>query len=198
MNLIIEKMFDDAVTPSKEHSRSSGFDLYAHRFIKIYVNRFMTDAMVSRRYGESTNYPCDSNFCVTFDDGLRSNIIVGPHERVMIGTGIKARVDYRNSDMANFSSTHSVTWELQVRPRSGTALKRGLTVLNTPGTVDDGYTGEICIIMANVSHCDQIIEIGERVAQIVPCMVGLPTIINGTVKSTDSRGEGGFNSTGRY
>ena len=198
MNLIIEKMFDDAQIPSKEHGRSSGFDLYVHRFLKIYSNRYMTDVMIFNRYGATEFAPCDAQFCVNFLDGSKKDIVLGSLERVMIGTGIKARIDYSQTIMQNFCSSNDVTWELQVRPRSGTALKRGLSVANTPGTVDDGYTGEICVIVTNISHCDQKIEIGERIAQLVPSMVGLPKIVLGTVKATDTRGDGGFNSTGRY
>ena len=100
-------------------------------------------------------------------------------------------------EMASFCSIHDLTWELQVRARSGTALKRGLIVTNGVGTVDDGYTGEICVIITNTSCGFQEIDVGERIAQLVPTLVALPTIVEYSVgKSSDGRGDGGFNSTG--
>lgn len=181
MNLIIEKMFDDAQIPSKEHPRSSGFDLYAHRFIKHYKANPLW-------YGQEKCFEVPADI-KTLD--LHRN------ERVMIGTGIKARVDYAKMDMQSFCSLHDLTWELQVRARSGTALKRGLIVTNGVGTVDDGYTGEICVIITNTSTGIQTIEVGERIAQLVPCLVSLPNIVISEVgKSSDGRGDGGFNSTG--
>jgi len=181
MKLIIEKMFDDAQVPSKEHSRSSGFDLYVHRFIKHYK-------------GDPFWYGQEKCFEVPADI---KTLDIHRNERVMIGTGIKARLDYSMVGMQSFCFLHDITWELQVRARSGTALKRGLIVTNGVGTVDDGYTGEICVILTNTSSGIQTIDVGERIAQLVPSMVALPKIVVGSVgASSDGRGDGGFNSTG--
>lgn len=87
-------------------------------------------------------------------------------------------------------------WEIQVRPRSGLALKKGLTVLNTPGTVDSGYTGEIKVIIFNTTDKSIVVEHGERIAQIVLAPVGFIEWEDvGELDSTD-RGDGGFGSTG--
>ena len=87
-------------------------------------------------------------------------------------------------------------YEAQIRPRSGLALKRGLTVLNTPGTIDADYRGEIGIILINLSGEPQTILTGERIAQMViaPCMQPQLEQVN-QLNQTD-RGEGGFGHSG--
>lgn len=86
--------------------------------------------------------------------------------------------------------------ECQVRPRSGLALKKGLTVLNTPGTIDADYRGEIGVILVNLSDEAVTIEPGERVAQLVFAPVIQATLIESNTLYTSQRGEGGFGSTG--
>ncbi len=87
-------------------------------------------------------------------------------------------------------------FELQVRPRSGLALKQGVTVLNTPGTIDAGYRGEIGVILANFGEADFEVKPGDKIAQLVFAPVVQPTIEEAeTIDETD-RGAGGFGSTG--
>jgi len=86
--------------------------------------------------------------------------------------------------------------ECQIRPRSGLALKKGLTVLNTPGTVDADYRGEIGVILINLSEEDVIIEDGERIAQMVFCPVQKVTLTEVTELTDSARGAGGFVRTG--
>ena len=87
-------------------------------------------------------------------------------------------------------------YETQIRPRSGLALKRGLTVLNTPGTIDADYRGEIGIILINLSGQPQTIEPGERIAQMViaPCIQ--PCLVQVDEINQTTRGEGGFGHSG--
>jgi len=87
-------------------------------------------------------------------------------------------------------------YEIQVRPRSGLALKKGVTVLNTPGTIDSDYRGEVKIILVNLSHETFKIEPGERIAQLVlaPCVQADFQLAESL--STTDRGAGGFGSTG--
>ena len=88
-------------------------------------------------------------------------------------------------------------FEIQVRPRSGLALKHGVTVLNTPGTIDSGYRGEIGVILANFSDKDFEIRKGDRIAQLVFAPFVSARILEGDVdKEETDRGEGGFGSTG--
>ena len=86
--------------------------------------------------------------------------------------------------------------ECQVRPRSGLALKKGLTVLNTPGTIDADYRGEIGVILVNLSDEAVTIEPGERVAQLVFAPIIQATLIESNTLNASQRGEGGFGSTG--
>jgi dUTP pyrophosphatase len=87
-------------------------------------------------------------------------------------------------------------WEAQVRPRSGLALKHGVTVLNTPGTIDAGYRGEVGVILANFGDRPFPVAKGDRIAQIVIAPVTTAVIEEtGEVDDTD-RGGGGFGSTG--
>jgi dUTP pyrophosphatase len=88
-------------------------------------------------------------------------------------------------------------YEAQVRPRSGLAAKFGVTVLNSPGTIDSGYRGEICVILANFGEADFIITKGNRIAQIVIAPVTQPTIAEVSVIDETDRGANGFGSTGQ-
>ncbi|KAI3345650.1 dUTP diphosphatase [Clostridium botulinum] len=108
--------------------------------------------------------------------------ILQPMERKLIHTGIKIQLP-KNT-------------EAQIRPRSGLALKNGITVLNTPGTIDEGYRGEIGIILINLGSEDFKVEVGMKIAQ----MVIKPTLtieVEEVIELTETtRGEGGFGSTG--
>ena len=88
-------------------------------------------------------------------------------------------------------------YEAQVRPRSGLALKYGITVLNTPGTIDSGYRGEIGVILFNSSDVDFQIKKGDRVAQVVIAPVIQPVIEEAQEIDETDRGAGGFGSTGK-
>lgn len=89
-----------------------------------------------------------------------------------------------------------IGFEAQVRPRSGLAIKKGITVLNSPGTIDADYRGEIGVILVNLSQDDFIIENGERIAQLIIAKHERAEWIEVAELSQTSRGEGGFGSTG--
>jgi dUTP pyrophosphatase len=114
---------------------------------------------------------------------LAAPVTLAPLERVIVGTGLAMAIP--------------LGWEGQVRPRSGLAAKRGITIINTPGTVDADYRGEIRVALVNVSNEPQTIEPLERIAQIVFAEHGVATLE--LVESLDSteRGAGGYGSTGR-
>jgi len=116
-------------------------------------------------------HDCDSRLKVLF-----------PGDRVLVKTGLKVTV--------------GPGYEIQVRPRSGNALKKGLTVLNSPGTIDEAYRGEAGIIIINLSDNPQSITVGDKIAQLVVCPVILAEIEE--VKELDStvRDVGGFGHTG--
>ena len=89
-----------------------------------------------------------------------------------------------------------IGYEAQVRPRSGLAAKNGITVLNSPGTVDADYRGEIGVILVNLSNQDFIIQNGERIAQLIIAKHERAEWVEVAELSETSRGEGGFGSTG--
>ncbi len=88
-------------------------------------------------------------------------------------------------------------YEIQVRPRSGLALKNGITCLNTPGTIDSDYRGEIKVILANLGDATFAVRRGERIAQLVPAPVQRAVFIEVDSLDDTARGSGGFGSTGR-
>lgn len=89
-----------------------------------------------------------------------------------------------------------VGYEVQVRPRSGLAAKKGITVLNAPGTIDADYRGEVCVILVNLSQEPFVVERGERVAQLVLARHEVMDWESVEVLEESERGEGGFGSTG--
>ena len=88
-------------------------------------------------------------------------------------------------------------YEAQVRPRSGLAMKHGITVLNTPGTIDADYRGEVGVILVNLSNEAFTIEPGERIAQLVIARHEQPEVVEVTELSETERGAGGFGHSGR-
>ncbi len=87
-------------------------------------------------------------------------------------------------------------YEVQVRPRSGLALKHGITCLNTPGTIDSDYRGEVKVILANLGDEDFVIQRGDRIAQLVVAPVTHAAMLEVDMLDDTTRGTGGFGSTG--
>ena len=87
-------------------------------------------------------------------------------------------------------------YEVQVRPRRGLAAKKGVTVLNSPGTIDSDYRGEVCVILVNLSSEPFTVERGERIAQLILARYEQIQWEEGGELSSSDRGEGGFGSTG--
>lgn len=113
---------------------------------------------------------------------LDSSVRIKPHERVIIGTGLYIELP--------------AGYEAQIRPRSGLALKKGLTVLNSPGTIDADYRGEIKIILINLSQEECIIHDGERICQLVVAKhEKVEWEVTEKLNET-ARGQGGFSHTG--
>lgn len=113
---------------------------------------------------------------------LDSPVEIKPLERVMIPTGLYMEIP--------------AGYEGQVRPRSGLAAKHGITVLNTPGTIDADYRGEIRVILVNLSNEAFVIEPGERIAQMVFARHEKAEFEEVEVLEESARGAGGFGSTG--
>jgi dUTP pyrophosphatase len=98
----------------------------------------------------------------------------------------------------NLSAEIPIGYEIQVRPRSGLAAKNGIGVLNSPGTIDSDYRGEIKVILFNFGENDFIINRGDRIAQLVIAEVILAEVKEVTDLNTSIRGEGGFGHTGKH
>ena len=103
----------------------------------------------------------------------------------------------RHAVRTGFAIAIPAGFEVQVRPRSGLALKHGITCLNTPGTIDSDYRGEIKVILANLGSESFAVVRGERIAQLVPARVQHATLDEVASLDDTARGSGGFGSTGR-
>ncbi|TPG39050.1 dUTP diphosphatase [Sphingomonas koreensis] len=103
----------------------------------------------------------------------------------------------RHAVATGFAMAIPEGYEVQVRPRSGLALKHGVTCLNTPGTIDSDYRGEIKVILANLGHDLFDVRRGDRIAQLVPAPVQRAMLDEVAELDQTTRGGGGFGSTGR-
>jgi dUTP pyrophosphatase len=106
------------------------------------------------------------------------------------------RIGKRAAVATGFAFAIPAGYEVQVRPRSGLALKNGITCLNTPGTIDSDYRGEIKVILANLGEEDFVIKTGDRIAQIVVAPVMQAGMVEVGELDATKRGTGGFGSTG--
>jgi dUTP pyrophosphatase len=169
-----QKELEDMLGLSFEEMENQINDIAKTKIVKIELSH---ENAVFPKYA----YPSDSGF----DLHATEEVIIGPFGRALVPTGLK--VSFEEG------------YEIQVRPKSGLAIKQGLTVLNTPGTVDQGYTGEIQVIVFNTNNHSVMISKGMKVGQAVLCPV-----INGEyvrfekVDQLDEkdRGDNGFGSTG--
>lgn len=173
---------DEAYMKELEEMLGFSFDEMGEEMIResrtktVYIERTSENAVMPK-YA----YSSDSGF----DLHSTEQITIPPFGRALVPTGIKVSFDEN--------------MEIQVRPKSGLAINMGLTVLNTPGTVDQGYTGEIKVIVFNTNNNSVIIEKGMKIAQGVLCPVFNGKYVNLVeVESIEDgdRGDNGFGSTG--
>ncbi len=142
----------------------------------------MTIKIINRSNHKLPNYETIASAGMDLRANLSESRILKPLERSIVGTGLFIELP--------------IGYEAQVRPRSGLAAKKGITVLNTPGTIDADYRGEIGVILVNLSNEDFIIENGERIAQLVVSKHERAEWVEVNELSETSRSEGGFGSTG--
>lgn len=128
-------------------------------------------------------YACEDDAGADVRARLESPVILQPFQRVVIPTGCSVEIPRG--------------WELQVRPRSGLAAKHGITVLNTPGTIDSGFRGEIGVILINLGDQPFTIYDGERIAQIVLAFAPKARWHVVDQLNETERGTGGFGHTGK-
>ena len=147
------------------------------KIVSKYINRSNNPDPIYAHVG-------DSGFDIRAS--IKESVTLKPMERKLISTGL------------SFELTPNT--ELQIRPRSGMALKHGITVLNTPGTVDEGYRGDIGVIIINLSNEKYTINDGDKIAQgVIMNVIGqnMSELVNSDELSKTIRGEDGFGSTGK-
>lgn len=142
----------------------------------------MTIKIINKSNHDLPNYETIESAGMDLRANITEPITLKSLERTIVKTGLFIELP--------------IGYEAQVRPRSGLAAKKGITVLNSPGTVDADYRGEIGVILVNLSQDDFIIENGERIAQLIIAKHERAEWIEVQELSETSRGEGGFGSTG--
>ena len=138
--------------------------------------------VVNRGHQQLPAYATPQSAGMDLRANIEEPIIIKPLERKLIGTGLYIALPEG--------------YEAQIRPRSGLALKHGLTVLNSPGTVDADYRGEVMVLLVNLSDKDFVVNDGERIAQMVIAKHEQGDFIEVEVLDETERGEGGYGHTG--
>jgi dUTP pyrophosphatase len=142
----------------------------------------MTINIINRSGHALPNYETIASAGMDLRANLEESIVLAPLGRAIVKTGLFIELP--------------IGYEAQVRPRSGLAAKKGVTVLNSPGTIDADYRGEIGVILVNLSNEPFTIENGERIAQLIIAKHERAEWNEVEVLTETSRGEGGFGSTG--
>ena len=142
----------------------------------------MNVQIINKSKHQTPTYETEASAGMDLRANIEEAITLKPLERAIIKTGLFIALP--------------VGFEAQVRPRSGLAAKKGITVLNAPGTVDADYRGEIGVILVNLSNEDFIVNDGERIAQLVIAKHERVNWQEVTVLNETARGSGGFGSTG--
>lgn len=142
----------------------------------------MTISIINKSAHALPNYETIASAGMDLRANIDEPVILAPLGRALVKTGLFIELP--------------IGYEAQVRPRSGLAFKKGITVLNSPGTVDADYRGEIGVILVNLSNEPFTIENGERIAQLIIAKHERAEWLEVEVLTETSRGEGGFGSTG--
>ncbi len=143
----------------------------------------VTINIINKSNNPLPKYQTEGSVGLDLQANIEESITLKPLERALVATGLFMEIP--------------VGYEVQVRPRSGLAAKFGVTVLNTPGTIDPDYRGEIKVIVVNLSNDNYTIEPGERVAQAVVAKYEQAQWSEVEVLDSTERGAGGFGSTGK-
>ena len=173
MNVKVKKLCPEAIIPKYQTPGSAGFDVHA---VLDSENPFYNkiDSRVYTGQGQFSTEVLTNNY-----------IIIPPREQAIVGTGL------------SFALPEG--YEMQIRPRSGLAAKNGISITNSPGTLDSDYRGELKIILVNLGHKHFRIEQGDRIAQCVIAPVlqaGLQEVEEFSQEDMDKDRGGGFGSTG--
>ncbi len=144
--------------------------------------KLMNVQIINKSKHATPNYETEGAAGMDLRASIEETIILKPLERAIVKTGLFIALP--------------IGFEAQVRPRSGLAAKKGITVLNSPGTVDADYRGEIGVILVNLSNEEFIINDGERIAQLIIAKHERVNWQEVKVLTETERGAGGFGSTG--
>ena len=139
--------------------------------------------IINKSHHQLPQYATVQSAGVDLRANLDEPVVLAPLQRALIPTGLFISLP--------------VGYEAQVRPRSGLAIKKGITVLNSPGTIDTDYRGEICIILINLSQEEFVVNDGERVAQMVIARHEQAEWVEVETLDKTDRGAGGFGHTGK-
>jgi dUTP pyrophosphatase len=150
--------------------------------LSFIIKNIMVVKIINKSQNALPAYETEGSAGMDLRANITESITLKPLERFMIPTGLFIELP--------------LGYEAQVRPRSGLAAKRGLTCLNSPGTIDADYRGELKVILVNLSNEEQTIEVGERVAQMIIAKHERVTLHEVEVLTDTVRGAGGFGSTG--
>jgi dUTP pyrophosphatase len=150
--------------------------------IKTGVNEILVKVVKNAPRAALPQYETEGSAGMDLRAFLDADISIPPLGRAKIPTGLKIEIPEG--------------YEAQIRPRSGLALKQGLTVLNSPGTIDSDYRGDLDIILINLGSNDTIIKDGERIAQLVVAPVCKASLVEVKELTGTERGGSGFGSTG--
>jgi dUTP pyrophosphatase len=151
--------------------------------LPIFVDMSTAVQIVNKSHHPLPEYATTGSSGMDIRAFLTSPITMAPMERVLIPTGLFLALPEN--------------WEAQIRPRSGLAIKQGLTCLNTPGTIDADYRGELKVILINLSNEAQVISDGDRIAQMVFQKVEKVILEKVETLEATERGAGGFGHTGK-
>ena len=143
----------------------------------------LTVKIINRSQNPLPSYATEGSSGMDLRANIETEIVLQPLERTLVPTGLFIELP--------------LGYEAQVRPRSGLAIKQGITCLNTPGTIDSDYRGELKVILINLSSDIQTIQNGDRIAQIVIQKVEIVTLVQVEEIGNTVRGEGGFGHTGK-
>ena len=142
----------------------------------------MTVKIINKSSNALPEYKTQGSAGMDIRANISEAIQLSSLERILVPTGLSIELPQGH--------------EAQIRPRSGLAIKKGLSLVNTPGTIDSDYRGEIGVILINLSKETQTIEPGERIAQMVIAKYEQANLVEVEVLSDTERGAGGFGSTG--
>ena len=139
--------------------------------------------VINRSKHQLPEYSTEASAGMDLRANLENDIVLNPLERCLVTTGLFLEIP--------------VGFEAQIRPRSGLAIKKGITVLNSPGTIDADYRGEVCVILVNISNEAFIIKDGERICQMVIARHEKAEWVSVEILVDSARGTGGFGHTGK-